>query len=196
MQRLAGALLVAAAALVGASSAALGATIFSEDFESASGLNDGKWSVIGSASISNNGFSSAHAVQFGATSLSGDLWSVAITVSGSTNYWITVDYKEGLAGGYLGYEEFNSGGNHQGSSWVFGDGLQSSLQLFNVFGASYHRYTQKITTQSPSRTLKLKLLDYVGNPTALGHVFFDNILVTDSPPATTATVVRWKELVN
>jgi hypothetical protein len=188
--------LLATLTLVATACPAPAAPLFSEDFESASGLGNGNWATIGNAQITTPGYGgSGHAVKFKAKGSGGDLWSKYIDLAGNTAYWLIVDYRQTGAGGFFGVQEYNSGYTDLGESWIWGDGWSyPSPATFNGPGTGFNRYSYRFTTQAGTRHIKIKLEDFTGNGSALGLVLFDNVQVSTTPPGAQATVVRWQEI--
>ncbi len=174
---------------------AVAATIFQEDFESPAGLNNGQWTRTNGQIIS-PGNNSAHALSW--TAVKDSVVSVVITsgVVGLKKYYVIVDYKETGAGGQVELLEMNNGGHTLGGWLLFGDSTTTAMQVFRAPGSGYHRYVQSIVTPANARKLQIVLKDDPANSTPPGHVFFDNLMITDTPPSTGVTVVQWREVVS
>jgi hypothetical protein len=192
-------LLGSASALLVLAVDARATTIWQEDFEAASGLADGNWGSTPRGALSAPGQSSAECLKItGKSALGGTGGAVTVrfNVSSSTDYWISVDYKEGAAGGYLYLKGYAATGNGvKQTIAVFGDAASGALTTWSGSGTTWVHYVQKITTLATVKRIRLQLGDSNGNATPVGHVFFDNIRVDGSPPGVAASVVQWKEQV-
>ncbi len=191
---LACAAIVALAAIMMASSAQP-AVLFTEDFEAASGMADGKWATVGSAYTSANGYNSIKCMQFSAKGSGGDSWTIYITVTGNKTYWLSMDYKQTGQGGFAGMNEYNGSSTDLGETWIFGDNTYATIDKFNGPGIGWNHYVQAITTKAATVKLKLKFEDFTGNANPVGKVYFDNIKLSDTPATIVTTVTNWREVV-
>lgn len=173
------------------------AVVFTEDFEAAAGMADGKWATIGTAYIAAGGYSSAKCMKFSSKGSGGDSWTIFITVTGSKTYWLSMDYKQTGQGGFAGMNEYNGASSNLGETWILGDNTYATIAKFNGPGIGWNHYVQAITTKAAAVKLKLKFEDFVGNSNPVGSVYFDNIQLSDTPPVVTVTttVTQWREVV-
>ncbi|MBI5838394.1 MAG: hypothetical protein HZB25_14235 [Candidatus Eisenbacteria bacterium] len=191
--------LLVCVALVGfAAGTARATVVFSEDFESAQGLNNGKWTNNNSGVIvAGAGNGGTKGLKFNQKTAVGsrDLRSARYNITQNTDYYISVDYKETTATGILVFQELNNGNNTVRTTYVFGDASVSPLVTWNGPGLGYTTYTAMIHTLPQTRRFRVILYDRQ-SAVPIGNVYFDNLLISDVPPAVaTPTPVQWREIV-
>jgi hypothetical protein len=176
------ALLAGAALFVGAP-AARATTLFSEDFESPSGLEDGAWSRITSAAFWSDGGDPGHALSFSSSGQAGQIWSRGIDVAPAGTYVLSFDYRTDPSdasgkGAYAGYAL--SAGSDPGSNWLAGPDTGLTAD-----GMWHHAEIAFMVSSSTSRIF-LTFEDFIGSGSfdSRPHkAFFDNIVLTDGAAA-------------
>jgi len=170
--------------LIAASACA--STLFSENFESGSGLADGNWSTTGTAQIVTDPQNGAnHALDFTGDISGGDIFSAAVSYTVGTTLTLSFDVLltaggSGSPEGWIGTDH-NPHGNEQ---WLWNTG---GTAAYNTSGAivagTWTHVSFSFIPFDPGSlgNLELKMEQNQGTTQ---HVFFDNILLTTVPEPT------------
>jgi hypothetical protein len=159
-------------------SAAFGSVLFSDNFESPSGLLDGNWASNSSGVVLTDPLNAGnHVLGFTSHGSGGDLFSVPIPSSAAPNYFLSFDYyvPGQPGGGFVGVDD-------PGELWLAGNcngcfGTPFPLDSLPA-GQWNHVQIEFTNTQVGAGTFDLKLEQFsVGTPPS---AFFDNIVISDS----------------
>jgi hypothetical protein len=159
-------------------SSAFGGLLFSENFESVSGLADGNWASNTSGIVLVDPLNSSnHVLGFTADEGGGDLFSVALASSTAPDYFLSFDYyvPSQPGGGFLGVDD-------PGELWLAGNCNGCFATPFPLdslpAGQWNHVQIEFANTEVGVGTFNLKLEQYsVGNPPS---AYFDNIVISDT----------------
>jgi hypothetical protein len=161
-----------ALALCAAMGAAQAAPLFSEDFESSTGLANGNWVSNLHGFIANDPLNAGnHAVAFSGTQGGGDLWSLAL--AGGT-YTLSFDVlgtcsngTPANCGAFIGIND------SQGEHWLAGDATYPTPHLMQTTGSWQHVSFSFTAVGS----FQLKMEDFNGQPR---DIFLDNICISST----------------
>lgn len=154
------------------------APIFSETFESSTGLLNGNWTTNLHGVIANDPLNAGnHAVAFTAIQGGGDLWSKVL--AGGT-YTLSFDVlgtcsngTPANCGAFIGIND------NLGEHWLAGDATYSTPHLMQTTGSWQH----VSFTFTAVGSFRLKMEDFNGRP---GDIYFDNICISDGACSSTS----------
>jgi hypothetical protein len=152
-----------------------GTVLFSENFESANGLNNGNWASNGSGEIIIDPLNpSNHVLEFTDLGSGGDLFSIPIANTNAPDYYLSFDYyvTSQPGGGFIGDDPNWLAGNCNGC-------YSTPVSLDSLPAGQWNQVEIEFANPNPgSGTFVLFLEQFAETPVPNG--LFDNIVISDS----------------